>query len=106
MSYISLKRVFDILFRNETNILGKILHFCSDLCLLCVRRCGLRGGYMEIINMDPAVKVYVRNMYLSPSVIPQLAMEVMVNPPTPGDPSYDLYSQVTCTTRVFIRFKT
>ncbi|XP_044056151.1 alanine aminotransferase 2-like [Siniperca chuatsi] len=57
--------------------------------------CGLRGGYMELINMDPAVNNYLRNMQAtsSPPVLPQLALEVMVNPPSPGHPSYKTYTQ-------------
>ncbi|XP_022608857.1 alanine aminotransferase 2-like [Seriola dumerili] len=57
--------------------------------------CGLRGGYMEVLNIDPAVYKYLRNIQLtsSPPVISQLALEVMVNPPTPGDLSYKTYAQ-------------
>lgn len=29
-----------------------------------------------------------------PPVLPQLALEVMVNPPSPGDPSYKTYTRV------------
>uniref|UniRef100_A0A3B4XZB3 alanine transaminase n=1 Tax=Seriola lalandi dorsalis TaxID=1841481 RepID=A0A3B4XZB3_SERLL len=59
--------------------------------------CGLRGGYMEVLNIDPAVCKYLRNIQLtsSPAVISQLALEVMVNPPTPGDLSYKTYARVT-----------
>ncbi|XP_041647287.1 alanine aminotransferase 1-like [Cheilinus undulatus] len=57
--------------------------------------CGLRGGYMEVINMQPEVKQYLKNMQAtsSPPVLPQLAMELMVNPPEPGDLSYQTYAQ-------------
>ncbi|XP_042272971.1 alanine aminotransferase 2-like [Thunnus maccoyii] len=58
----------------------------------CMGECTL---YMEIINMDPTVFKYLRNLlaYLSPTVLPQLVLEIMVNPPTPGDPSYKTYTQ-------------
>ncbi|XP_070765661.1 alanine aminotransferase 2-like [Enoplosus armatus] len=61
----------------------------------CTGECGLRGGYMEVINMDPAVNTYLRKMQAtsSPPVLPQLALEVMVNPPSPGDVSYKTYTQ-------------
>uniref|UniRef100_A0A3Q3WUQ4 alanine transaminase n=1 Tax=Mola mola TaxID=94237 RepID=A0A3Q3WUQ4_MOLML len=61
--------------------------------------CGLRGGYMEVINMDPAVKTYLRNMQATstPPVLPQLALEVMVNPPSLGDPSYETYTNIVRT---------
>ena len=46
--------------------------------------------------MDPAVETYLRNMQATstPPVLPQLALEVMVNPPSPGDPSYETYTNV------------
>uniref|UniRef100_A0A3Q3M986 alanine transaminase n=1 Tax=Mastacembelus armatus TaxID=205130 RepID=A0A3Q3M986_9TELE len=61
----------------------------------CMGECGLRGAYVEVINMDPAVKLHIGNMQgpFSPPVLPQLALDIMVNPPTPGDPSYKTYAQ-------------
>lgn len=53
--------------------------------------CGLRGGYMELHNMDPLVvdELYkVASINLSPNVPGQVALGLMVNPPQPGDPSY------------------
>ncbi|KAK2835013.1 hypothetical protein Q5P01_015497 [Channa striata] len=57
--------------------------------------CGLRGGYMEVINMEPAVKQHLKSMQGSgsPALLPQLALELSVNPPAPGDGSYDTYAQ-------------
>lgn len=60
-------------------------------------RCGLRAGYMEVVNMDPEVKQVIDNMlctYITTPVTGQLALELMVNPPKAGDPSYDTYTQV------------
>lgn len=47
--------------------------------------------------MDPGVKKYLLSLQApsSPAVLPQLTMEVMVNPPTPGDPSYEIYKKVS-----------
>uniref|UniRef100_A0A4W6F9X7 alanine transaminase n=1 Tax=Lates calcarifer TaxID=8187 RepID=A0A4W6F9X7_LATCA len=61
----------------------------------CTGECGLRGGYMEVINLDPAVNKYLRNMQAtsSPPVLPQLTLEAMVNRPTPGDLSHKTYAQ-------------
>lgn len=56
--------------------------------------CGLRGGYVEIINLDPAVKsVLLKSVSakLCSSVLGQCAMDCVVNPPKPGEPSYDLF---------------
>ncbi|XP_035990159.1 alanine aminotransferase 2 [Fundulus heteroclitus] len=57
--------------------------------------CGLRGGYMEVINMDPLVKNHLMSMQApcSPPVLPQLALEIMVNPPSPGDASHEVFNQ-------------
>uniref|UniRef100_UPI0037E8AA70 alanine aminotransferase 2-like n=1 Tax=Semicossyphus pulcher TaxID=241346 RepID=UPI0037E8AA70 len=57
--------------------------------------CGLRGGYMEVINMDPQVKNHLFSMQAisSPPVLSQLTLDVMVDPPTPADLSYQTYTQ-------------
>ena len=56
--------------------------------------CGLRGGYMELVNMDPKVldMIYkLASINLSPNVPGQVALGLMVNPPKPGDESYAQY---------------
>ncbi|TTK32042.1 Alanine aminotransferase 2 [Bagarius yarrelli] len=56
--------------------------------------CGFRGGFMEIINMDPAVKaqlVKLLSVRLCPTVSGQAAMDVVVNPPRPDEPSYSQF---------------
>lgn len=56
--------------------------------------CGLRGGYVEVINMCPKVKaMYFKaiSAMLCPTVLGQAALAVVVNPPQPGEPSYDLF---------------
>jgi glutamate--glyoxylate aminotransferase len=56
--------------------------------------CGLRGGYMEMHNMDPAVveALYkIASINLSPNAPGQVAVGLMVNPPKPGDASYALF---------------
>ncbi|KAM8889812.1 alanine aminotransferase 1-like isoform 1-T1 [Synchiropus picturatus] len=66
-----------------------------SLSSACMQECGLRGAYMETINLDPSVHAFLQNMQAtsSPAVLPQLAIDVMVTPPTPGEPSYENYSQ-------------
>lgn len=51
---------------------------------------------MEIINMDPAVKQCIRTLKSmdTPTILSQFALEIMVNPPAPGDASYQTYTQV------------
>ncbi len=56
--------------------------------------CGLRGGYMEMHNMDPEVvdEIYkIASINLSPNVPGQVALGLMVNPPQPGDQSHSQY---------------
>ncbi|KAJ8949003.1 hypothetical protein NQ314_008309, partial [Rhamnusium bicolor] len=56
--------------------------------------CGLRGGYAEVLNMDPAVKaMYLKaiSAMLCPTVLGQACLDTIMNPPTKGEPSYDLF---------------
>ncbi|XP_061549774.1 alanine aminotransferase 2-like isoform X1 [Phycodurus eques] len=56
--------------------------------------CGFRGGYMEIINMDDEVKAQLTKLVsvrLCPPVPGQALMDLVVNPPRPGEPSYDKF---------------
>ncbi|KAF7993478.1 hypothetical protein HCN44_010073 [Aphidius gifuensis] len=53
--------------------------------------CGIRGGYAEYINMDPEVMAVLSkaiSAMLCPTVLGQVAMDVVVNPPKPNEPSY------------------
>lgn len=57
-------------------------------------RCGLRGGYMELVNFDPEVKkVLLKSISakLCSTVLGQAAMDCVVKPPVQGDPSYELF---------------
>ncbi|XP_058610834.1 alanine aminotransferase 2-like isoform X2 [Onychostoma macrolepis] len=58
--------------------------------------CGFRTGYMELVNVDEAVMLYAEVLLmgdLCPPVIGQIALDVMADPPRPGEPSYSLYTQ-------------
>ena len=60
--------------------------------------CGLRGGYMELVNFHPdtVAQLYkMASISLCPNTIGQVAVSLMVDPPAPGDPSYDLYEKET-----------
>uniref|UniRef100_A0AAY4ENB9 alanine transaminase n=1 Tax=Denticeps clupeoides TaxID=299321 RepID=A0AAY4ENB9_9TELE len=53
--------------------------------------CGFRGGYMEVLNLDPDVRaqlIKLRSVQLCPPVSGQAAMDVIVNSPHPEEPSY------------------
>lgn len=56
--------------------------------------CGFRGGYMEVINMDPEVKAQLTKLVsvrLCPPVTGQALLELVVNPPQPDEPSYSTF---------------
>lgn len=56
--------------------------------------CGIRGGYGEFVNMDPAVMAVLLksiSAMLCPTVLGQIVMDVVVNPPKPGEPSYEQF---------------
>lgn len=58
--------------------------------------CGHRGGYFELIGFDPQVEAQIYkfvSITLCAPVIGQCLVEMMVNPPRPGSPSYQLYAQ-------------
>uniref|UniRef100_A0A3B4B652 Alanine aminotransferase 1 n=1 Tax=Periophthalmus magnuspinnatus TaxID=409849 RepID=A0A3B4B652_9GOBI len=58
--------------------------------------CGFRGGYVELVNMDPAVMKHVFTIFSKDNAPTpgQIALSVMASPPQPGDPSYPLYRTV------------
>ncbi|KAH8500004.1 hypothetical protein H0E87_015297 [Populus deltoides] len=56
--------------------------------------CGQRGGYFEMTNIPPKTvdEIYkVASVSLSPNVPAQIFMGLMVNPPKPGDISYEQF---------------
>lgn len=58
--------------------------------------CGLRGGYGELVNFDPEVRAVFYKMLsarLCSSVLGQITMSCVVNPPKPGEPSYELFEK-------------
>lgn len=61
-----------------------------------VGECGHRGGYFELVGFDAEVEAniykFVSIMLCAP-VVGQCLVELMVNPPRPGDPSFDLYDR-------------
>nr|XP_040026833.1 alanine aminotransferase 1-like isoform X1 [Gasterosteus aculeatus aculeatus] len=60
--------------------------------------CGLRGGYVELVNLDPAVMKCIYKLFSTDSCAPvlgQFALDLLAKPPQPGDPSYPLYREET-----------
>ncbi|XP_074880215.1 alanine aminotransferase 1-like isoform X2 [Buteo buteo] len=56
--------------------------------------CGFRSGYVEVVNMDPEVQQQLAKLVsvrLCPPVPGQIVLDAVVDPPQPGDPSYELF---------------
>ncbi|XP_023336163.1 alanine aminotransferase 2, partial [Eurytemora carolleeae] len=56
--------------------------------------CGLRGGYFEIVNISAEVRKILTKFTSSmmcPTIIGQACLDMVVNPPRPGDPSYSMW---------------
>lgn len=63
-----------------------------------IGECGRRGGYFECTHIDPEVvtQLYkISSVALCPNVPGQLMVDLMTNPPRPGDPSYPQYEKET-----------
>ncbi|CAB3408577.1 unnamed protein product [Caenorhabditis bovis] len=58
--------------------------------------CGMRGGYVEFMNLDPEVYVMFKKMIsakLCSTVLGQAVIDTVVNPPKEGEPSYELWKK-------------
>jgi len=56
-----------------------------------VGECGRRGGYLELMNIDPEVEEQILKLFsigLCSNIAGQIMVGCMVNPPKPGDASY------------------
>merc|ERR1719315_724690 len=56
---------------------------------------GIRGGFAEVVNMDPDVMAMLQKSIsakLCPTVLGQACMDVVVNPPSVGEPSFDSWN--------------
>ncbi|EXJ85638.1 alanine transaminase [Capronia coronata CBS 617.96] len=61
-----------------------------------VGECGHRAGYFELVGFDPEVQAQIYkfvSIMLCPPVIGQCLLELVVNPPKEGDPSFALYDE-------------
>lgn len=58
--------------------------------------CGIRGGYCELINLDADVRAMFQkslSAQLCPTTVGQAAIDVVVNPPKKGEPSYEQFQK-------------
>lgn len=61
-----------------------------------IGECGRRGGYFECVNVNPDVKdlfYKMASVSLCPPAQGQVMLELMVNPPKPGDASFELFQK-------------
>ncbi|KAI1631220.1 aminotransferase class I and II [Biscogniauxia mediterranea] len=61
-----------------------------------VGECGHRGGFFDLVGFDKEVVEQIYkfvSITLCAPVIGQCLVEMMVNPPKPGDPSWELYNE-------------
>ncbi|XP_011472573.1 alanine aminotransferase 2 [Oryzias latipes] len=82
----------------------ELVSFHSLSCA-SVAECGLRAGYMEAVNIDPDVMKVFDTMLCTDISAPttgQLALDLMLNPPGPGEPSYDTHAQELLLTRTVL----
>ena len=59
-----------------------------------IGECGMRGGYLELVNIHPDTKEQVYkslSVNLCSNLPGQVMTDLMVNEPQPGDPSYESY---------------
>lgn len=60
--------------------------------------CGRRGGYMELTNIHPQTSSLVytlQSVSLCSNTVGQVMIQLMVTPPVPGEPSFELYHKET-----------
>lgn len=58
--------------------------------------CGRRAGYMEVIGINDEVKdifLKLASVSLCSNISGQICMALVMNPPKPGEPSYELYER-------------
>ncbi|CAH0730105.1 unnamed protein product, partial [Brenthis ino] len=58
--------------------------------------CGLRGGWMELLHLQPDVQAHLYkciSAMLCPSVLGQAAVDCVAKPPAPGEPSHELWAR-------------
>jgi len=87
--FISFARVLTELGDMSTPLFS--FHSCSKGFL---GECGQRGGYMEVRNLPPDVLAQLtklQSVSLCSNLVGQVLVYLMVNPPKPGEESYELY---------------
>ena len=92
--FVSFKKVLRDLQKNEPGKYDNV-ELCSfhSISKGMVGECGHRGGYFELVGFDEKVVEQIYkfvSISLCPPVIGQCLVEMMVNPPKEGEPSFKL----------------
>lgn len=97
--FVSMKKVLSQLINENPDLYSNVqlasLHSTSKGVS---GECGQRGGYMELTGFTTPVKEIIfklASINLCSVVSGQALMELMINPPQPGDESFELYNQET-----------
>ncbi|CAH2355336.1 probable alanine aminotransferase [[Candida] railenensis] len=97
--FVSMKKVLsELLLENEAKYSNVQLASLHSTSKGVSGECGQRGGYMELVGFAPAVKDVIfklASINLCSVVSGQALMELMINPPQPGSPSYEVYHAET-----------
>ena len=73
---------------------------------MLLKRCGCRGGYYELINIDKDVRMQIHKFLSARSCATtwgQAVLKAIMDPPKEGEPSYELYKKER--SEVFDRLK-
>ena len=58
--------------------------------------CGLRGGYMHLMNFDKKVQEQIQKLFtimLPSNTLGQIALELAINPPKENEPSFEFFKK-------------
>ena len=101
--FVSARKVLHHGFMNQPDVRdGVELFSFHSVSKGAYGECGLRSGYFEAHNIDPKVvdEIYkTASINLSPNIPGQIAMGIMVNPPSTGTLSNPLYMEEIESTR-------
>ncbi|KAI1628835.1 alanine transaminase [Exophiala viscosa] len=91
----SFKRALRVMQRRDPGVYDHVeLASLNSVSKGMVGECGHRAGYFELVGWDAEVQdqIYkLASIMLCPPVIGQCLLEMVVNPPKEGDPSYEKY---------------
>ncbi|XP_013785154.1 alanine aminotransferase 2-like [Limulus polyphemus] len=94
----------DVNFHSFHKVMSKMGPPYSDMELASVMsaskgyigECGMRGGCLEVFNLDPDVQKMLFkavSAHLCPSILGQIMMYLLSSQPKPGDPSFLLFEE-------------